>query len=74
MKEVCTSLQPKPGLGIENWNQYQVPVSVSSANIFLWNFDFTDIAFYEYRGSSLSTNFGILKKSYYAKFVLVSTT
>ena len=28
----------------------------------------------KYRGSSLSTNFGILKKSYYAKFVLVSTT
>ena len=27
-----------------------------------------------YRGSSLSTIFGILKKSYYAKFVLVSTT
>ena len=28
----------------------------------------------DYRGSSLSTNFGIWKKSYYAKFVLVSTT
>ena len=28
----------------------------------------------QYRGSSLSTIFGILKKSYYAKFVLVSTT
>ena len=27
-----------------------------------------------YRGSSLSTNFGIWKKSYYAKFVLVCTT
>ena len=30
--------------------------------------------YFSYRGSSLSTNFGILKKSYYAKFVLVSTT
>ena len=29
---------------------------------------------YQYRGSLLSTNFGILKKSYYVKFVLVSTT
>ena len=27
-----------------------------------------------YRGSSLSTIFGILKKSYYVKFVLVGTT
>ena len=27
-----------------------------------------------YRGSSLSTIFGILKKSYYEKFVLVSAT
>ena len=28
----------------------------------------------QYRGSSLSTNFGIWKKLYYAKFVLVGTT
>ena len=28
----------------------------------------------QYRGSSLSTIFGILKKSYYAKFVLLGTT
>ena len=32
------------------------------------------ITFKNYTGSSLSMNFGILKKSYYAKFVLVSTT
>ena len=32
------------------------------------------ILLWKYKGSSLSTIFGILKKSYYAKFVLVSTT
>ena len=49
-----------------------------SAHYLLWPFAYkkalTVSELSDYRGSSLSTIFGILKKSYYAKFVLVSTT
>ena len=38
------------------------------------NLKFVGYANYMIQGSSLSTIFGILKKSYYVKFVLVDTT
>ena len=41
---------------------------------FINQFQFPMLLNYMYRGSPLSTIFGILKKPYYAKFVLVSTT
>ena len=53
-------------------------ISVYSAQARLstqWGHSIYEVAFESlYRGSSLSTIFGILKKTYYAKIVLVSTT
>ena len=49
-----------------------VKAPLLSRHLYLTNYGVPWI--FVYRGSSLSTIFGILKKSYYAKFVLVSTT